>query len=287
MTPFDLRGPDFLQFYGFLALCVASLAYLLRQQLRQPADEPDPEALQLTPYEAAYLAGQEELAVNAVLANLVRQEVVKINAKERSVARTRKPLPTGADPLEGMFYQAIRPEGTPIKDVRGLGSIALDPIRNSLKRLGLILTDQQAWSARFMPMLLLLILGFFAIVKIAVGIERNRPVGFLLLTCIATFAVAFIGFGRRPHRSQRGDHALARLKAEHAELRYTARSGIEALAGTLPMAVALFGLGILSGTALADLQTALKPPPSAGGSCGGGCGGGCGGCGGGCGGCGG
>src|SRR5262249_37307681 len=156
----------------------------------------------------------------------------------------------------------------------------------------LLVSDGAAWAARgvtVLPMVALLVLG---LMKINVGVSRGRPVGFLVVLCVLTGIVALALLIKRPHRSRRGDRALARLKGENAALRHAPRSlSTRVSADDLALAVALFGTAVLVGGPLADLRTALMPPPSAGGgdcgsSCGGGggCGGGCGG--GGCGGCG-
>ncbi|HYO70152.1 MAG TPA: TIGR04222 domain-containing membrane protein, partial [Archangium sp.] len=105
---------------------------------------------------------------------------------------------------------------------------------------------------------------------------------------------------RAPRRTLRGDTALAQLRRDNEALRTTAKADGAWGAmnsGSVAMAVALFGTGLLATSGLGDLRDYLVPPGSAGGdvsfgdsgggdsgggdggsSCGGG---GCGGCGGG------
>ncbi len=107
-----------------------------------------------------------------------------------------------------------------------------------------------------------------------------------------------------PRRTRRGDKALAKLRADNAALRTTAKA--DGAWGTMSspsvaMAVALFGTGMLAASGMGDLRAYLVPPgrgdgtvdygggvDGGGGDSGGGgdggssCGGGgCGGCGGG------
>jgi hypothetical protein len=135
------------------------------------------------------------------------------------------------------------------------------------------------------------------LVKVMVGLSRDKPVGFLVLASVATTILSFAVFSRRPHRTRRGDAALRGLQSKNATLRTNVlQVGPEALV----LGVALFGLSFLGDSNLEFLSKALRPRNSGsfgtsgcgGSGCGGGssCGGsscGGGGCGGGCGGCGG
>jgi uncharacterized protein (TIGR04222 family) len=284
MNPFDLSGPEFLGLYGILLFLTLVVAVCLRRGLRASGDEAPELASQLDPYDIAYLAGKEERAVNAAMANLIHKEVLKANTAERKI-EVRDLFAKPEHRLERAVYVAAHGEGgKPIKDVREeVNAVAARPAER-LKAMGLLVDDATAWAVRFWPTFLVLLLAGFAAVKIAVGLSRGKPVLFLALALAATVAVALVGFARRPHRSIRGDQLLEQLKEEHAALEYTASRQPAGLAGTdLPLAMGLFGMGVLAAGPLADLRTALKPPVTSGG-CGGGCASGCGGGGGGCGG---
>ena len=298
MNPFDLRGPEFLTLYVFLFLGILGLAAALRWHWRQPADEPGPEALDLAPFEVAYLAGGPTLAVNAAIARLVHEGALTVNASDRKLLRKEGgALSKGASRLEKAVFCEVDPGSrTGLADVRQRVASDLEPIRQRLQHLGLVVADDGAVLARFVPLLLLLVVPAFGFIKIMVGLSRDRPVSFLVVLCIVSFVVALVGFARAVVRSRRGDRALALLKEANAAMETSAQRRPEALAGDdLVLALGLFGMGVLAGGPLADLQAALRPKPGAaswGGTCGsgsscggGGCGGGCGG--GGCGGCGG
>jgi uncharacterized protein (TIGR04222 family) len=297
-NPFDWTGPDFLGLYILLLVLVGTAAAVLRWSLREPAGEPPPEALDLDPYEVAYLAGRDELAVNAAVASLAQRGVLDVSRANRELA-VRGELPDGADPLERAVYRTpAREFAEPIKDVRSRVASEVARIAGRLQELGLLVWDGRARAARFVPFFLVLSVALFGAVKVAVGLSRHKPVGFLVVLCLLTVVVASAGFLRRVHRSRRGDRTLKQLREKHAALHYAAKARPQALAGIdLPLALGLFGLGVLAGGPLDELRTALRPPAgssgcgggcgSSGGGCGGGGGGGCGGGGGGCGGCGG
>jgi uncharacterized protein (TIGR04222 family) len=296
MNPFDLPGPQFLAFYAVLFLAALAGGTWLRWYLRLPGGEPGPEVLDLSPGEAAYLAGGEERAVNAAIARLVHEGSLAADTAERKLTRRSDAVPAGASELERVIHAAVPGEtGTTVAAVRSQAAPALPALRNRLQDLEWLVAADRQGTAVFLPLLLVLAVPLLGVIKIFVGIDRHRPVGFLIFGCIVSVAVALVGFGRRVTRSRLGDKALAELKSANAALEFQAGRRAHELGGNdLTLAVGLFGTAILVGGPLSGLVTALKPPPSSGGSgsscssggCGGGgCGGGCGG--GGCGGCGG
>ena len=90
--------------------------------------------------------------------------------------------------------------------------------------------------------------------------------------------VALVAFARKLHRTWLGDEVLHELRTTHAALENDVAPSV------VPMAVGLFGIGVLAGGQFGELQAAIKPYEESGfsgsGGCGDGCGGGCGGCGG-------
>lgn len=291
MNPLDLPGPQFLAFYAVLYLAAVAVGALLRWFLRQPGDELPPTEFDLSPYEVAYLRGGEELAVNAAIARLVHQDVVAVDASSRKLKLHGEELPAGASQLERVVHAAVKGDaGETIAAVRSAVSPQLAPLKRRLQDLGLLVAGDQARIARFLPLAIVLLAPLLGVVKIIVGISRGRPVEILIVFCILSTIVAFLGFIRPVHRSRRGDRALVQLRTDNAAMEFQVGRRVEELSGDdLVLALGLFGMGILAGGPMADLQTALKPPSSSsgcGGGCGSsGCGGGCGG--GGCGGCGG
>ncbi|MFM9960179.1 MAG: TIGR04222 domain-containing membrane protein [Planctomycetaceae bacterium] len=295
MNPLNLFGPEFLVFYWVLAGLLLSAGIALRWWLRTPADDDGTDTSGLSPYEVTYLAGAEAATFDAATARLVQGDMLTASASNRTLARSTCPLSEQAASVEQAIHEAVgdSTSGTEVVKVREKYEWAMRPLKRHLQELGLVVSDSDGWSARFLPLLLFLCVPLLGAIKIVVGLSRGRPVSFLVVGSIFLIVVGLIVLGRKVHRSRRGDRVLARLKSENAALRYGAASHSQQLAGSdLVMAVGLFGVSILADGPLAHLVLALRPPPQAGsnGGCGSGgssCGGGGGGCGGGgCGGCG-
>jgi uncharacterized protein (TIGR04222 family) len=157
----------------------------------------------------------------------------------------------------------------------------------------------QRMIARLVPFAVAMSVPAIGLIKLSIGLERGKPVVFLVILLVISTVISLFAFLRRPFRSRRGDRLLDRLRREHADLQKKAWDprfeGLDKPGPALAMGVALFGLSVLAGGPMADLQRTLTPPSGGGcgtsGGCGsdggggdggGGCGGGgCGGCGGG------
>jgi uncharacterized protein (TIGR04222 family) len=272
----DLRGPQFLGLYAFLFLLASALAAILRRAMRGPCGPPPPEAHKLDPYEIAALTGGERLAVNTAIASLYRRGALDVSSAGmlKTTGLTIHPL----HPLERRVLDVVEPLKRYVPEVH-----RKVPADATLKRptdLGLLLPPDRRRAAAFAsaaPLLALLLLG---IVKVIVGIERNRPVEFLFIWCALTAVVAVLLLARPPRRTRAGDALLKDMQSRSVGLRATAATAPTSLAvGDLALAMALFGPAVLASTELDPVRKALIPPRSTTSSCGSSCGGG--GCGGG------
>ena len=290
LNPFDWRGPDFLAFYVILFALSFGAALWLRRQLRLPLDDGQFENAELTAYELAYLNGGKILTVNTAIANLIRQKILIINAKEKKLLPGNTSLNVTFNELERVICTAVaRPGGEKIKEVRLAAKTVVGEISDQLKTMELVVSDARATKAVTLPLLVALSAVVVGVVKIFVGVHRDQPVGFLITLCIITGIASLVTFARRPLRTRLGDAVLNRLQTRHASLKGSlGSSGLEPT--VFAMGVGLFGLAALNDTPWNGLRKELQPPgasssgcgSSCGGSCGGGCGGGgCGGCGGG------
>jgi uncharacterized protein (TIGR04222 family) len=166
--------------------------------------------------------------------------------------------------------------------------VTLEPLRNTLRARGLLLDEAAVHRLQRLSALPLAALTLFGIAKIAVGISRGKPIGFLFVLTLISAIAALVLLFKRTERTRAGDAAIAQLKESHA------RASRAPLPGEIPLAVALVGTGVLAGTAYAAYHEARAPSSSSDTSSSGSCssssdsgGGGDGGGGGGCGGCGG
>ena len=291
MNPFDLRGPEFLLLFLALSAGAVGLGALIRARLRDTGLPAGIGAPQLDAYQAAYLAGGHGRAVEAAVAELAHRGLLVADPLTRRL-RVENEQSGTLHPLEaGVIRVAGLSKETPLDRLTAGLEADTWSLRRVLEQKGLLLTAEERGRSRFMPALPLFALAGFGAIKVAVGIARDRPVVFLVLLCIGAVVGAVVTMLIRPFRTRRGEEVLQNLIQRNAALKVNTSASLATLGGAdVPMAVGLFGVGILATGPLADISTTLRPPNSGGGSgCGGssgcGSGGGCGG--GGCGGCGG
>lgn len=284
MNPLDWRGPEFLWLFVALMVLAFALATYLRWRLRLPAEKPPREALDLEPYEVAFLKGGEKTVAFAALGRLVREQQVEIDLDSGKLEP--RPLAAPLPAVEEAVYRAVRPE-VPITLAKAQEAVLpfLEPIRRQLVGLGLLVDEEDGARARWLPLLAIAPVFLLGCAKVWVGLSRDRPVTILVWLCASLLAVALLVFGRQVHRSRCGDQALELIENTSSALRYQAERGSAYLAGgDLLLALALFEV---ADDRLVKLRQAIHPGSSGSsdgsgsGSCGGGCGGGgCGGCGG-------
>ena len=299
-NPFDFRGPQFLAFFGLLTVGVGLLAEGLRRSLARGGPE---EPAGLPAYELAMLAGGNPRTVTTALAALLNREEVAISAVTEGpqLVRTNKEPAAEVHPLERAVWEQLRREGSlTVPNLTGAMTETLVPLRRSLEQRGLLLTPAQAAKVRWWPMLVALTVPAIGLVKIIVGLQRDRPVGFLALATVVTLVLGLIRFSRQPTLSRAGGRCLRRARQKQAALKAKAgylRQAHSPLEVALPLSVALFGTGVLASGRLSPLDDAIRrsrasATDSGSGGCGtsgdgggggdSGCGGGgCGGCGGG------
>ncbi|MBC8105633.1 MAG: TIGR04222 domain-containing membrane protein [Anaerolineae bacterium] len=298
---FDLRGAEFLRLYRVLLLLAALVAIVLRWLMRSPgasgvddASTARAFARDLDPYEIAYLTGGLSTASAAAMATLVHRGMV---STRHGLLRVNGGgmLINDLHPLERAVYSAIDGDSsvTPRK-LREYVSATFRPDR--LESRELVLSGAKGAAIRVVSALPLVTVLTIGLIKISVGLSRNRPVAFLVILSIVTAIVAGVFMCKTLLRTRRGDAVVRALRSKNAALRTSAGSRPKNLAlDDLTMACALFGPVVFSSAGDAeyrDLSRKFAPVQNSSGcgsgsSCGGGSsgGGGCGG--GGCGGCGG
>jgi uncharacterized protein (TIGR04222 family) len=291
MNIFDWRGPEFLGFYLILFAVCFGVAMVLRRKSCVPVAGESPNTPELNGYAAAYLNGGPVLTVNTAIANLINQKALRVDTKTKQLIRLT-PEPKFEHDLERVVYTAANSaSGENIANIRSAARPFVADIAEDLKKQGLVVADSAARKAIFAPLMIALVAVAVGVIKIMVGINRDKPVGFLVVLCLLSAAASFIVLARRPLRSRYGDHVLKQLKEHYTGPRHLGRNVAHVPASEFAMTMGLFGMSILVGSELSDLRNALQPPGGVDGGfsgCGGGssCGGGGGG-GGGCGGCGG
>jgi len=296
MSPFDLTGPSFLLFYFVLILGGAALALGVRWWLRTPAPSADDPPPDLAPAQVALLAGGRKLAVDAAIANLVQRDALKLDA-------TQKKLTTGdtsvgaSSEIESAIVLAVSQasEGATIAEARKAATSAVDEVEHRLMEGGLVPRPESSLGVRLLPLAIMGLVVLCGGIKIAIGLERNKPVEFLVIMTVATGIVSLFLL-KKPQRTRKGDAVLDTLKRDHAALETTARSSPDQLSpADWSMAWCLYGYPMMLMSPWSGVYSVMQPPAQGGSGCGGGAscgsscggGGGDGGGGGGCGGCGG
>lgn len=290
MNPFDLPGPTFLFVYIVLMFAAHVISGVLVRvcRLRHQRSTTTPD---LSPLEAAYLAGGRGRAVDAALVGLLHHDAITVDpAGGAFVAGAQAPLNlTG---LQAELHHQIVARNGAIETLRKLRTATLSRLETKLARNGLLLGGSGAERlclvlATTVPMGATVMVG---LMKIAIGLARNRPV--ILLVILTLFAGALVAYKafNLPLRSSLGEAALEKLRRRNAALQATTqrRSG-DLDEASLMLAIGLFGTAILAGSELLWMKPGFTPnrsSDSSGGGCssssgcGGGGGGGCGGCGG-------
>lgn len=292
VNPFDFRSPEFLAFYAALATGVIVLGAVLRNSFRKPVDGPKTGDLDLDVYDIAYLNGGEVLAANTAIAGLVRKGLAEVDSKTTNF-RAQGVDENEDDRVQSLIGKAaLRPEGRKVAEVRPVAAAALESVRAKLRKSGLLVDQFQGTKAMVVPLAVAMIAPIMGVVKIVIGIQRERPVAFLAIMVVISVLVSLVVFLRRPFRSKYGDKVLDDLRSKNRSYANLKKAGAELPYDAMTMGVALFGMSALSGTQYNSLQKDLQPKTGStscgggssdsggGGGDGGGCGGGgCGGCG--------
>ncbi len=306
MNPLDFRGPEFLAFYVAWSGAVLAILWVARSawERRQPQTPPlrrwivGSYPAESDAYAIALLRGGPSEAARAVLGRLVGEGYLLVDGRQLKLPQ---PPPANAARLDSIEEHVLRAlssgasAGLPAQSAEAQAVQAMQHLaaamQADLEQQGLAPAGsvQQGYSLfRRLGVAALLGLG---VMKIAVGVSRDRPVGFLILltfafTCVCLFVL------KTPLQTFEGRQYLDWLKDSHRGLVQMIEQGRRSGQGELALAAGIYGLTILP--SFAGLLTALRPPPSSssssgcsssscsGGGCGGGgCGGGgCGGCGG-------
>ncbi|MCC2656088.1 MAG: hypothetical protein K0Q76_1196 [Panacagrimonas sp.] len=248
-NPLDWDGPSFLKLY--LVLAAAALIAGIQVRRGPPADRASHGA-SLSPHEAAYLSGGAARVVDAAIADLLARGAATWEPSSQTVQVTdASKLPAPLDAIARQLQSIPDPR-------RALPLIepALSPLAQTLRLRGLLLDPGQARErARraAMPSLLLFGLG---VAKIAVGISRDRPVGFLVALSIVALIMAVVFLRSTTRMTGAGRRALARTRSDHAAAMRAPRQQ------DMAIAVALLGTTALAGTAYAAYHDWRHPAGS-------------------------
>ncbi|HLK14589.1 MAG TPA: TIGR04222 domain-containing membrane protein [Fimbriimonadaceae bacterium] len=289
LNPFDLDGPGFLVFYLCLMAVCFTVAAVARYFVRLPGPSDLASMENLTPLEAACLAGDSVGSLRATIGALVVCGYVKVHPVQQSV-ETINPDSTGLDPLAAHVVSDCNvPGGLPLHKLRLATILSIQAIHDRLVQRQLMPSPGDRLRAALLVAFLAGLPLWLAIPRMIIGAGRGHPIGYLFGLSVLTLFVAIGFLAAAPKRTLRGDAVLSKQRATRASIR-AARSQWQPTMPEATLAIGLFGLAVIPDDYRQDVNHLLAPSTSGSGSGadGGGCGSsGCsggGGCGGGCGG---
>lgn len=270
LNPFEIGPEDFLILFAGLLILVAIIGLIIPAKLRpfgRDKSITDPDEL------AILTAGKPRYADSVVANMLSARSLLMITKDSFSVV--------SVDRANSQAEQSVLKLPTPIKwtsIAKTLNEFAA-PIERRLADAGQIMDRDELRSIRFWAVLPYLALITFGGMRLIIGIQHGRPVGFLILLMVATAIFALIRYFSIDRRTESGRAVAKAAQTRHDRLK-RAPTGEETA-----LAVALFGTGVLAASPLNDFHRlrssdggGTSSSDSSGGCGGGGCGGG--GCGG-------
>lgn len=273
----NFSGPEFLWFYIKLVALAAAVSVLVPLGIFLASPTQGQEFPELTPQEIGYIRDGRRGAVLATIAKLQGDGVIASNDDGKLIVTAAE---TGRDnSLSYSVYRAIA-EGKSPSNTRAV----LDACRVIEQRLvsrKLFLSPTEIGAMQLVPLLSVILVLLFGVMKVGIGISRGRPVIFLVFIMIAVAIAGISWLSKLPRHSRAGRAHLRQLRLKFERL------SIAPKREELALAAAMFGPGVLLSSALAAYARTQLPTvrgDSAGGSscgtggCGSSCGGGCGGC---------
>lgn len=303
---FDWDGPAFLAFYAICLMIALIWSSKLGARVMKRFDVSGEPTLH-DPYEVAYLSGGASRVAQLAVVRLIAAGKVRWEKKmfgDRLILAGDSSQ-SGLKTAEKAILDAIRSRGDKGLKAAEAGlqvGPAVQALEIRLAKLGLRPTASEKATAaisKSWPVALLLVLG---VIKLLVGLSRDKPVAFLVVALFVTLILVFVMGRTGGYLTPAGVNLLGKLRLQHQDRRrMRVSSAAEDMAG-VSLGLALFGASSLSAVAgMEHLQKDLAKQvgPGGGDGGGGGCGaggtsgcgtsgcssgcggGGCGGCGGG------
>ncbi len=273
-NPLDLNGSDFLQLYALLGFVFLVWNFAIRASMKTPED-PSSEKANLGDYELAYLQAKKARVFVTASASLVQRGYLglgevpidpnggfakriaaKFGVKMKKLIAL-KPLPSDADQIERDVCESHKNTSTP-QEAEAKCKLDLTEMHGRLVEKGFVVTASRASMIQWLTVLPFLGLLALGIAKIFVGVERDKPVGFLIFFSVICFITMLIVLACRPRLTRQAKAFLKEKQKENATLR-TSKGELTSNNSHIGLAVALFGTGILVGSPLDELGLLMRP----------------------------
>jgi uncharacterized protein (TIGR04222 family) len=233
-----ISGPTFLWLYVGLCLITAVTVWLLRRRLLN-AGTGAPGSPSLDVYELAMLNGGPQLAITTAATKLHSEGAVAPGAKPKTIVAATRPAAAGE--LEHEVYSAVeRTNGISGRALRReLADCAtIRAMTSRLTDAGLLLDERRRAlvSSLWLAGLALLALG---VARVVAGVQNDRPVLYLVIVLVA---VGFATVRFAVVRTRATARGLEQLDNRRGGRRRIAHTPVGA---EIPLAVALYGTGVL------------------------------------------
>lgn len=298
---FDWRGPEFLEFYGVGMIVALVVSIIGESAARKKMETVEPSEVPTDPYEIAFLGGGGRRMVDAAFAALYARNQLTLDTPKNSPAKIGSTARTTDEPLHPVEakVRAALPGSrtTEVRSVRETLRPVTEEMQQRLASRGLVLRDKQRSHLQFVAAFPILLLMTTGVMKFIVGLNRGKPVMFLVFFLIASVIILALRLTFLRRRTQAGEAAWSQLKVMQPPSHLKSSMDFARMEpAAAALAVAMIGSSALATPTYQPLYDTIHRRGAGADSSGGGCGssgcgsGGCGGggCGGGgCGGCGG
>jgi uncharacterized protein (TIGR04222 family) len=258
LNPFDWYGDEFLALYWPLCAVLLAASLWMRMQGCGPHDEVFP-AAPPDPYVLARLADGAHLPLDTALCALQWQGRIEVDTEGRIV-----PIENTTPPRHPFEQRVLEKIGTGIRlqNLRLWMQSSLESLDGELQNLELLLTQEKRWSLNAIPLGVTAFLLAVALTKIILGLQRERPVGFLIFSCFCLVVFATVMVTKySPRRTARGERYLAHLRAQ-TKGQSPNRAEPERNSDVLVMGAALWGYSELENYGFTDLQHQMNRTPT-------------------------
>ncbi|MGL4400397.1 MAG: TIGR04222 domain-containing membrane protein [Luteolibacter sp.] len=216
---FDLNGPAFLAFYAILFGIATVWSFLRARSAANRFDRAGYYPELTDPYDTAYLAGGAPRASQLAALRLMHSGHIQWKSRYNgNFLLLLKPANgDGLHVIERKMLRAIQQGDKSGLSVPEAYTAVLPTIRGlevRLASLGLRPTEQERTKAGWSAVVPLLVLLGIGLIKLAIGLSRDKPVGFLIIFLTVSLILAIV-VGRNTRRlTKTGDELLNRLRSE-------------------------------------------------------------------------
>lgn len=258
-SPLDWSGPGFLGFYAVALVVATLLALCVRFYLASRPEWSNSEAIdQIRADEAACLDGGPRRAIQAAMTRMLIAGHLRIATADdrvpgllpskRNPLIAGDPLPADASQLEYDLYAAAVARPGHLEGILAAGMPAAETIEQRLIDRGW--RSHRGYTPQIVSAIIVAMPLVFALAKIWVGWERDKPVELIWFGCaFNTFLLVAFLISREP-RTTTGDDVLQRLREHYepiqASYQKDSQSGQSWTPELRSMMVGLFGLTMLA-----------------------------------------